>query len=395
MREFRNAQEEALANAGYGAASEVYPQGTGDKVMTGQRTRKAFEDAVSQLHEDAGKAYDQLGDIARQSTERVQTGETQSPILGPDGKPIVSPVYEELQVPVTTAGAKSAAKPILDRLDKAMPAAQRQASPAYQVLKQIMERPDVVDINTALEDLSAIQDLARLAANDHPALRGKSKGITAALIKPLRAAIDSAAAEAGPEAIEALNRGRELTRRKYEVGAVLDSLPEEPVRLVDALVRRNDTSINALRSVAKYKPDVLPDIGRSVIEGILDQSTADGGFRRVDAAVNAWNRLGPETKKLLYTPEQIQNFNNFFKLAKMMGENPNPSGTAPVLGALGTMGFLLRHPIEGTAVMLTSKQLANLMTGPGGARAAVQAMRTPLASQSASKAYGELTQNGQ
>ena len=76
------------------------------------------------------------------------------------------------------------------------------------------------------------------------------------------------------------------------------------------------------------RPRRLPQVGRAFLEELLQKATAEGGFERAAGLQADWQRLGPETKRLLFRdPAHIKDLDNFFLLAKKMGENPNPSGS--------------------------------------------------------------------
>jgi len=338
----------------------------GDKVMAGEGVAKAGEGRINALHTEANNAYNDLRNIAAKNVKRIQVGMRPSSILDANGQPVMVPDFQDIQMPVSTADLKRVVGPIVDRLDATIPSAQGQASPGLSVLRQIMSRPDYVDVNTAISDLSAIQGIAR-TRGELDAVRGLSKGLAATAVPPFRRAIDAAATDAGPDAVRALAKGRTATAQKYAAAAVLDQLPDEPAQIVQRLTRKGDQGVQLLRGVRTVAPGELPNIGRSFLEGLLDDMTVEGDLRRTGTALNQWNKLGQETKDILFPDKKVQGqIGDFFKLAKMSVERANPSESTTTFGAMVAM----LHPKVIATQLFAGKPLSNLLFGPGGAQAA-------------------------
>lgn len=381
-QQLRQTQEAALQGAGNRLSRSVAPRGTGDAVAAGEGVTREAQQRVQRLNDVADKSYQEFRDIAAQpqNARQVQVGTTQAPgpnpaaSLTPAGMPVTVPNIQTIQLPVDYASTKAQIAPIVAQLEKTIPEAQRQASPGFNALRQIMDRPDAVDANTALKDLSAIQNIARLHT-ELPEVRGLSKGLAASAVPQLRSSIDTAVAAAGPRATQVLNRGRQFTRAKYDANDVLKALPEEPARLVRRLASNDDQSIQLLRSVQQTAPKSLPSVGRSVVESLVDDMTYQGDVRRAQSAVRSWHNIGDETKAILFPdPAVRQNITDFVNFAEMMTRKANPSGSATTFSAV--VGAL--NPKILAAQLVAGKPLANLLFSGNGAQIAQQGVPLSL-----------------
>lgn len=277
--------------------------------------------------------------------------------------------------PTSTAESKLAAGPMLKELEKTIPEAQRQMSPTVSLLRQIMNRPDMVSLETAMADNSALQNIARTEA---PALRTQAQRVASELSAPYRAAIDAAADAIGPEARASLESGRETTVQKYDLGKALPrSAKNKPVNLANLLVAAGDKEYPMLEKILKHTPDAAPDVARATIEQIFRHSTENGGVSKIDKALNGWNGMGPRTKILLFGQDVSDEITNLLQYTKLAGKNPNPSGTAKV-GAVTGMAYLLLHdPLTAVAAMAGSRLLAKGILSPEVAATARRTGRIP------------------
>ncbi len=372
----RQAQEQAVAQTGQRLAQSVAPTGVGDAVAAGEGVIGQTKARVKNLNDIADRSYGELRRIQAQpqNTRPVQVGTMQAPgpnpaaSLTPAGMPVTVPNIQNLQLPTDYTRLKTQVAPIVDQLEKTIPEAQRQASPGYSALRQILDRPDAVDVSTAQADLSAIQNIAR-PYNELPQVKGLSKGLAASAVPTLRSSIDDAIAAGGPRATQVLERGRQATKAKYATNDILESLPTEPGQIVKRLARNDDTSIQLLRNVQKTAPKALPSVARSVVEGLVDDMTYQGDIRKAQGAVRQWHNIGDNTKAILFpNPAVRQNITDFVNFAEMMTRNSNPSGTASTLGSL--MSFV--HPKLLAAELLGGKPITDLLFGGGGQRLAQQ-----------------------
>jgi hypothetical protein len=144
---------------------------------------------------------------------------------------------------------------------------------------------------------------------------------------------------------------------KYQTAAVLKSLREAPVDTFRQLTAPKEGGLRELRQVAEYAPEAIPKVARAKIDEWLDLAGERNHFDHADRLYAEWQKLGPETKRLLFSsPGQVQELDNFFLLAKRLHENPNPSGTGAVNNAFNWGSTVLAWPV------------AKLLYTPGGVR---------------------------
>jgi hypothetical protein len=285
---------------------------------------------------------------------------------------------EQMQLPVDRRGAKTALRPILDEMRRTMPIAQQQASPGLRAVENIVEGPDFAPLSITERDLSAVKAAARGA--DLPQLRSVSQGVAARAVDALSKEIDRTLATApygGEEAAQALAAGRRATARKYATAEVFDQLRNEPVGAFRQATAAGDAHIDYLRALAREAPREMPKIGRAVLDELLDRATIEGGYTRAASVANAWERLGPETRKLLFGPNHTEALDNFFLLAKMLAEHPNPSMSALTITSALSGAWAIAHPVTGVSGALAGYGLATLLNSPRGVRLLTRGLTIP------------------
>jgi hypothetical protein len=359
-------------------------------VDAGEAIHAALDQNIAQHHAAAGESYDLLRSIESQPEhlQTVQTGtkRVDSGLVDDNGSPIfkTAPVLEDIQLPVDLRPVKAALQPIYDRMMRQMPVAQQQASAGLKALDNIINGRDYESASITDENLGAIKQVARDTTSPI------GQGLAKAAVKQLDQAVRSTVARAGPDATAALEQGRASTIAKYGAQDVKDSLPTEPAQVVAKLTAPGDRSINLLRSVAEQAPEQVPALRQSLVQGLLDQTTADAGMARTQGPLAAWNKLGPETKSVLFdNPQQAQGVTNYLTLAKKIGENPNPSGSAQVLSFVKGVGLVVTAPHVGIPMLLGSRALTKMLFNPRNAEALTLGLKTPAASGAAGAALGD------
>ena len=194
-------------------------------------------------------------------------------------------------------------------------------------------------------------------------------------------------APAGPEALDALNRGRAATRAKYATQKVLDSLPNKGVegrQVFDAALWAKDAGIERLREIARETPAAMPRLARAYLDDLFNHATAEGGWTSARTMFSKWENLGPETKKLLFpNPIHRADLDKFFLIGKKLSENVNPSGTAVVgaivdTGAAGSIAYMTHSPALGAGYIILGGALSKLLHSPAGVRALTEGMQIPV-----------------
>lgn len=324
---FKAEQAAALERTGRRLAERTRPGASGVPETAGQGVRDALQQRIDDFSMRQNAAYERLRKIEADPANTV-TVQMQTPAA--NGAPAQT-VAVQMQMPVDLRAAKVALRPIYERITRQMPVAEQRASAGLKAIQNILDSPDYLPASVADADLSAIKELARTSDG----FRNVSQGVAAQAVKQLHAAVDAAVAKAGPAAVKALAEGRQMTVAKVGARDVLKGVREEPVQAYKQMTYANDAGVNKLREVASLAPAELPKVGRAFMEDLINTATAEGGFSKAQGLYTKWQALGPQTKAALFKdPALVQDIDRFFLLAKKIGENPNPSGTAGVLTAL-------------------------------------------------------------
>ncbi len=376
-------QQGAIAGKMGDISDAVAPGGAKTKSTAGVSVQQKIAAKLNDYSGAARTAYQSLIQRAKANPEMVQVG-TEPTMeyapgadIPPDAPEIPTrPVMKPVAGATSTAAVKAAAAPILDEIMKTIPEAQRQMSPSVSLLKQIMARPAYVDIETAINDNSALQNLAR---TETPQLRTQAQRISSALSSPYRDAIDQAATKLGPDAMQMLQDGRQATINKYELGkAVPKQTAQNPVNLANYLTAGDGKAVPVLQTLQKHIPDAIPDVARATVENIFGHTTAKGGVSRVPGALAKWNKLGSETRQILFGKDVSEEITNLLNYASMATGEMNPSGTAGVGQIAGLTALLLKDPMSAIAAMAGSRAMAKAMFNPDVAAAVRQTGRVPL-----------------
>ncbi len=392
----RAAEQSTLAAAGAREVESLAPSNTyGAPVPQPLDVGEAIhQSAIANERAHSAKADDAYAvfrsiESQPEHTRTVQTGAKRVEAgLDEGGNPQFKtvPVTEDVQLPVDYRPLKAAVKPLLEETLRPMSIAQEQSSTGIKAMRNILDAPDFVSASTADQDLGALKGIMR----DSPQSRSVGQAKFAA--DKLSAAVDEAAKRAGPDAVAALQQGREATVNKYDAQDFQRAIgfkdvgtgsvaPGEPVALVNKLTRPGDRSVNLLRSVAEQTPEHLPALAQAVTQGLLDKVTAEAGMGKPTTALTEWNKVGPQTKSILFQqPAKIQNLTDFFTLAKKLSENPNPSGSGTMLAMVKGAGLVITSPVTGIPILLGAKPLARMLFTPTGSRNLIAGLKMPAGS---------------
>jgi hypothetical protein len=96
---------------------------------------------------------------------------------------------------------------------------------------------------------------------------------------------------------------------------------------------------------------------------------------------------------LFKDPAYIKDLDNFFMLAKKIGESPNPSGTAHTVLVAGQTGLLVTNPLTGAASIVGTAALSKLLHSAAGVRLLTKGFQVPVGNPAAATAiFGDLSQ---
>ena len=387
------ATEEGLTRVAGNLADQAHPE-----PVTPESAGAAVPRALGQKIEDLGAASDTAyaqawaGRNDPQYTYNVPVRTQQVPVLDDAGRPTgamqTKPVMGKVNMPVDVTNIKDQLKPVWDEMQW-MPASDRASSAGYTAVKNILEGDDYIPAWQAEKGLGGLKSMAR--TSNKTGVRNASQGIAAGIIPELQGQIDAAVANTGDAALRGLQEGRATHASKMEIVDLAEQLREEPVQAFDQLRWKNDTGIAFLRKINEQAPQVMPQVGRAYLEKLFDQATGGGGFSRAAGLERQWETLGPETKKLLYPNRSLRaDLDNFFQGAKLVAENPNPSGTAPVLQLGAAAGVMLSHPLVGASYLLGGGALAKLLYSPAGVRLLTGALKGGESAASAAARMGKI-----
>jgi hypothetical protein len=295
----------------------------------------------------------------------------------------LKPIYDDLlrQSKLTSFAPESGKARALDALDR--------------LLQNDSTHAPLSTVDAALSDLKSFTRAGR--AGDVPELATAGQGAAKLAIGHLESAVQKTAAAADPEALAVLKVGRSATVAKYAAADALEALNAEPVRAYGQLTAAKDAAIGQLREVAKHAPAELPKIGRAFLDDLLGQAQAEGGFSKVGTIAAKWEKLGPETKRMLYKdPGYVSELDKFFHLAKLTAVNANPSGTAHVAAAAGQGAALATavgtvNPVLAVTTVAGPYAVSKFLHSAAGVRLLTKGLKIPVGNAAARTAYlGEL-----
>jgi hypothetical protein len=454
-----------------GAGAPVYHDILNAAPNAPSMTRGEVQDAIAKTLETGEWNNASRGAFTVAQQRLRSSGALGGPVL-PEGAPLLG-ATRNVALPVDVGGVKAQLSPLYDRLLRESQLGipmQGGKGRALAALDGLMRGPDV-ESATVVD--AALGDLKSLARADIPELRTEGQGVAAAAVKRLSAAVDAAVAKAGPQAVDALETGRQATRAKYAAGDIYkdlqgepgtafrtltqgdngveflkafaehapESVPElgratleswaeltpqqrlarwqklgpetraqlfgrqagaledaltqatgtpqdaaaiarrlgrEPVGAYEALTQDHDAGLAFLRDVQQQAPESLPEIGRAKLQEWLSKATENDKFEHAAKIYSEWQKLGPETKRALFGgPAQVQRLDDFFTLAKRIGFDPNPSGTAST-AATGTALAVFTNPLFALKAQIGGYALAKVLTTPQGAALVNRALNLSL-----------------
>jgi hypothetical protein len=202
-------------------------------------------------------------------------------------------------------------------------------------LRAYLKISDLRALPRELADIGVIDDILGDMKSYARTERGPIKVVVGALEKQVQAATELA----GPAAVDALNRGREAIRNRVRVDAVLDTFPDESVKVFNRYVTAGGTNIEGLRELVKIDKTLGPQLGRAWLERNLDPVLSGGGFEGAQRFSTAYNKLDTNTKKIIFGgAENVTAMDNFTQLTGQMGKLANPSGTAGQMLGVSSVG---------------------------------------------------------
>lgn len=343
---FKAEQTDALTRTGNTLAERSNATRTGrpgaptDTVRAGEAVNARLESRINAQARVADSAYGELRALEQQMAP-----------AGGGGVPLA----------VNVARAKQALRPLYNSLLRESQLGvpmQGGKGRTLVALDGLMNGPDLAPLSVVDGALGDLKAMAR--TDDLPALRTQGQATAAESVKQLEAEVMAAAQRGGPDVVSALQRGRQATIGKYETADVRKMLADEPAQITRQLTTGKDINLDRLRAVAQQAPREIPKIARAYLENLMDTATAEGSFGHGDKLWAEWQKLGTDTKAMLFPDAALRaDLDNFFLLAKKVGENPNPSGTATNLTAFNVGSVFASYPL---AKLLYSRRGVQALT---------------------------------
>jgi len=317
-----------------------------EPIQTGQSNFSAL-DQVREGHRQAAKsAYDGAEAFERfLPTQRlpvvtyqdVPTGQTSQLT----GQPIVASrpvtVTKSFKVPTDRTQLQQQLKPLLDNAGT-IDQAKKMANPALAMIHDIVYGDSVVESSRALQDLSALYQVAKL---DKGQYSGTINNFLASkTMQAYRQTVDQSIAAVNPHLLDLINEGRTASGKQHAIETLINRIGGKidpktpyspsslsPVDFYQGLVRRKDTAFPLLQQFAAEAPGEVPHVASTLFQGILEAAgKGDKSFTSARTARTLWNNVGNQTKELLF-PGKVQDIDNFFRLGEYLAQNPQPSNT--------------------------------------------------------------------
>lgn len=329
----------------------VTPQEAAEGAVKGVTTAKETYAA------GARTAYEELEAVEKADEKDVIVGykKVENMMRDAQGNKTYSyqPIIERMGLPVDIAKAKITLGSLVDSIEKQMPETERGTSIGLRALKNITESPDKVPASVLDDYLGSVKELLRTKS-----VKPRNRRLLRVALDELEPQLaDAVKKGGGQKALDALQRGRELTKAKYEADKILEGMgtswervfPKEPVQLYQRFAKANDASINMLKRVQQHAPGAIPEIGQALLEGLFDTALGRGEKINPAAALKAWQAIGDRTKSTLFSAHQIAELDKFFELADKQGKLLK----APKTGILGGNVGIAYDVLSAVAPMAT------------------------------------------
>lgn len=402
--DFYAGQQQDLTKVGQGLNKLQRGQVT-NQVGAGEAIQDSLTGRVKNVRDYADKLYDSVRQTTARNKQQVQTGVTNTPassIVDQYGNPAIpagtKPVMETVETPVQLAPIRQNLQQVYTELSRNLPEAKRANSPAYQALSELMTSDkQVMPAMDFDKFLGAVKALTRDGTSD--VLSTQSQRLARQVIAAGEKEFQTALGTAGPNVLDKLSRARKAVREYHNAADLLGDLNSEPGALYANLTTGGERVNNTLEVLHQKAPQALQTVGRTYLEQLLNKATAEGGFGRSEGLWADWQRLGKDSKNLLFGPTIAGKFDEFLLAAKRLtpGRGSATSDRMSALGAYGDVGVaigeviagsLLGHPGYGIVgaggtLLRTRVQpgiLARLSFRPNGAQLLKNALTLPVAS---------------
>lgn len=347
--QFYSGQESDLAAAGRRRVSAQGGQVT-NPFGAGSAVQETLGARISRLKEYADKLYDSTRKTTARNTKDIETGTTAGEAFDPTA-PVPQSRIVRVESPVTLGPVRDQLKTVYDELERNLPEAKRANSPAFRALDEFMKsgakQMSAMDFD---KFLGAVKAITR--DGNSQILSSQSQRLAKLVVSAGESQFQKAIAGAGPNVVDKLQRARKAVAEYHNTADFLEDLNGEPGALYSNLTTGGDRVQNTLKEIGQKAPKALQTVGRTYLQEMMDKATREGGFGRSAGVKADWEKLGPETKNLIFGPKVAQSMDEFLLAAKRLTPAQG-SATADRLSALtqyGDIGAAIAEFVGGTAL---------------------------------------------
>ena len=405
--QFYSGQESDLATAGRRRVSAQGGQVT-NPFGAGSAVQETLGARISRLKEYADKLYDSTRKTTARNAKDVETGTTAGAAFDPTA-PLPQSRMVRLESPVALGPVRKQLQSVYEELARNLPEAKRANSPAFRALDEFMKSgSDHMNAMDFDKFLGAVKSITR--DGNSSILSSQSQRLAKLVVSAGEKQFQDAIAGAGPNVVDKLQRARKAVAEYHNTADFLEDLNGEPGALYSNLTTGGDRVQNTLKEIGQKAPKALQTVGRTYLEQMMDKATREGGFGRSAGVKADWEKLGPETKNLIFGPATTKAMDEFLLAAKKLTPAQG-SATADRLSALTQYGDIgaaiaefvggtaLGHPAAGAAgaaatlgkTRLQPAILAKLSFKPLGAQLLKQSITLPINSPKWNNAMRNLT----
>ncbi len=360
----------ALQSKQYGAAGQGMLRDVskgapvGNRAHTGNMVYDSLSNVAEGHAQDADQAFGGFRSMEQMvspqqlqytTTEQVDTAVT-NPLTGLPVKapqPVTKQAY--FRIPVDRSQLQADLRALSRKMGGTLDLTQQAQSPALQMMKDIIYGDSVVEASKALQDLSAMYEAFKLQPGQ--VSRDVSQFLGSGSMQKYRQVVDQSIASVNPTLLDLVDQGREAVKQQHQVQDLMrdvggrvrpDGSNLKPVRVANNLLAEGDINLPMLQNVAARSPNLIPSVAATYMKNLLDIGSKSGAakesFTHGAAVLAKWDRLGPESKQILFGPQVAKDLDNFFRLGKYLSENPNASGSGAQVLLAARLTQLLTHP---------------------------------------------------
>jgi hypothetical protein len=282
-----------------------------NKIELAQGTQQARAAGWKRYTDRVNQIYDGIRDNTfSRNISTIETGHRPTGLLDEIGRPIMEPITKQVAGPVDLSSVKTALNPFYDRFKNELAIARQNQSPGANAVIQIMEGPDVVPGDVAIDNLKSLNRLGYGKAD--AVIRESGEAIARKACAVYREALKQSIGkmEGGKEALASLEEARALLSKRDQLYRTGELISGKPIARAAAEQIEKSGNVTALiKDPVKFHAFWRQIEGTPVEAGTTRQIAVrvlGNGYKDFAAR---WPQLNPTIKQMIFTPEQIENGN--------------------------------------------------------------------------------------